>query len=176
MTAQEIVLPPVLKNTYSTTELHRRADLLQRFFEHLFFESKTGEGDRVALLKQYYHDADENMKRHVEAVAAWGAPLLGSFTAGNLYERVLELKQAAKALPTLTLYVPTHLTSDQIQPIGIWCRAYVRSDIMLEIKTDPEAIGGCEFAYNDRFHDFSFSYFAKAKRSELVKLVHEYDA
>lgn len=164
----------ILKNTYTLYALYKRLDLLQRFFEHYFFEGEATAGRRAQLLQEYYRDADADLRFHIGAIAAWDGEVLDSFTAQNLYDRLQVLKQSAKELPVVTLYVPTHLTSEQLGPIGIWCRAYVHTSIMLDMRVDPSSVGGCTLVYNNVFHDFSLSYFVSKQRSELVKLVHEY--
>lgn len=176
MNAQEKLPVAIVKNTYSVASLYRRVDLLQRFLEHFFFEGTSQDGDRAQLFRSYYREVDADMRHHVAAVAAWDGSVFDSFTAQNLYERIQAIKQAAKDLPHLTLYVPVHLTSMQIEPVGVWCRVYVQPDIMLDLRVDPAAVGGCALAYNDAFHDFSFSYFVTKERSALVKLVHDYGA
>jgi hypothetical protein len=171
----------VVKNTYTLSALYKRLDLLQRFLEHYFFGGRkegapVPQGDRVELLKEFYRDADADLRYHVDAVTAWERSVIDSFTAQNLYERIQGLKEKAKGLPTLTLYVPMHLSSVQLEPIGVWCRAHVEKDIVLDVRIDPASVGGCELAYNNTFHDLSFSYFVAKERPALTKFVHDYNA
>lgn len=166
----------ILKNTYSLTELYRRLDLLQRFLEHSFFSESADKHASMARLREYYGNADIELRLEVDAIAAWDKSIFDAFTAQNIYQRVEELKRSIEALPRLTLYSPVHLSSADVATIGQWCRAYVNSELMLDLRVDPSTVGGCAFAYNNTFHDISFSYFAEKERAALVKLVHDYGA
>lgn len=173
---QDKVLTPILRNTFSMSDFYQRADMLQRFLEHRFFEKGEGEKNIVESIREYYKGKDSEILVHVEAIVAWGEAVLTSFTSDTVYERMRSLKQSVQELPQLTIYVPVHFSPAQIEPIGVWCRAYLHSDIMLEVQVDPETVGGCAFAYKNTFHDFSLAYFAKKERQALTKLVHEYGA
>lgn len=164
----------ILKNTYSVTDLYTRLDMLQRFFEHYFFESGEPKGERGKLFSEFYKDADADVRFHVDAVAVWDGTAFESFTEQNLHARMQELKQAIAAVPMLTLYVPAHFTSAQIEPIGIWCRAYVQSNVLLDLHVDPDVVGGCAFVHNNAYHDISFSYFVEKERAALMQLVQKY--
>ncbi|MFA7309713.1 MAG: hypothetical protein WC050_02305 [Candidatus Paceibacterota bacterium] len=171
----ELLTPDVLKNTFSASDLYRRADILQRFFEHFFFELSSHTGERCDLIRAYYRDSDGETLGHAVAVAAWGAGVLDQFTAENLYERIREFKHAVQSLPKLTLYVPVHFPAAQIERIGRWCRTEIQPDVILDLRIDSGTVGGCAFAYHNAFHDVSFTYFSNKERKTLVDLVHSYD-
>jgi len=174
MAASETLSPAIVKNTYSLTDFYRRVELLQRFFEHFFFEGAAHEDNRVQAFRSYYREADSDMQHDVQATAAWDGSIFDSFTAQNLYERIQQLKQSAKEVPQLTIYVPVRFTSSQVEPIGIWCRAYVQTDVMLNLHVDPATVGGCAVVYKDVFHNFSLPYFVEKQRPALMKLIHDY--
>lgn len=174
MSTQEQFPQSAARNTFSTTDLYRRADLLQRFLEHIFFSSEANDGDRVRRFRAFYSDANDELRHDIEAIAQWGDEVFNSFTIKNVYERIEALKNIVKDFPSLTLYVPVPLTSVQLEPIGVWCRGHILSGLMLDIKIDPTVVGGCALVYNNTYHDISFSYFVEKERQALVKLVHDY--
>lgn len=165
----------ILKNTFSLGDMYTRADLLGRFFEHLFFGAAEREGARAHLIHAYYQSADPETQAHADAIAAWGDDVLNTYTAENLYERVHELKQAAEANSKIVLYVPVRLSTAHIERIGVWCRTNVQPNIILDLKVDPSTVGGCAFAFNNLLHDVSLSYFVKKQRPEMLKILHAYD-
>ncbi len=165
----------VLKNTFSLGDFFRRVDIMQRFFEHFFFEATSLEGDRAQLLRTYYRDGDPETLTHANAVAAWGTDVLDTYTASNLYERVSEFKQTIRACPTLILYVPAHLSRIQIERISTWCRTNIKPTLILDLHIDPRVVGGCAFAYDNVYHDVSLTYFLKKQRAEILKLVRAYE-
>ncbi|MDB5238005.1 MAG: hypothetical protein JWM46_275 [Candidatus Kaiserbacteria bacterium] len=168
---EHVIPPSVLKNTFCISDLHRRADILQTFLEHFFFGTTPKTGSRAELIVSFYAQGDPETVQHAHAVAAWGDAVLDLYTEKNVYERIKLLKSLAASLPKLTLYIPVHFALSQIERIGEWCRAQVQPDILLDIKIDPEAVGGCAFVYKNTFHDFSFSYFADKQRAAILSLV-----
>jgi hypothetical protein len=171
---KELLPASIVKNTFSASDLYRRADILQRFLEHFFFEPATSSDTRAHLIGTYYHDSDAETVGHASAVAAWGDEVLDAYSADNLYERIQELKHTVRSFPKLTLYVPVRFSAAQIERIGQWCRTQIQADIMLDLKIDPGAVGGCAFAYNNAFHDVSFSYYSNKERAAIVSLIRSY--
>jgi peptidoglycan/LPS O-acetylase OafA/YrhL len=70
-------------------------------------------------------------------------------------------------MPKVTLYIPVHFSIAQIERIGTWFRTQVQADILLDLKIDPDAVGGCAFVYKNTFHDVSFSYFVNQHVHEI---------
>lgn len=168
---QQPISAPILKNTYSASDLYRRADMLQHFLEDSFFKTASKSGSRAELITTYYAQSDAETVNHAAAIAAWGSAVLDEYTADNLYERIRTLKLAVKSFPKLTLYVPVRLAAAQIERIGGWCRSQIQPDIMLDLKIDADTVGGCAFAYQNTFHDLSFSYFSHKERAAVLSLV-----
>lgn len=172
---QDALPAAVFKNTYSVGDLYHRADLLQRFLEHYFFETHDSHESRIDLLKMYYRDVDPETASHVAAIAAWGSEFADLFSAENVYEKMRAFKASARSYEKLTLYIPVHFGPAQMERIGSWCRAKVAPEVMLDLRIDPTAVGGCAFVYRNTFHDFSFTYFASNVRSKLVDLLRRYE-
>jgi len=172
---QEVLSSAILSNTFSMTDLYRRADLLQRFLENAFFEVKALGAKRVPELRAYYRDSDPETAAHAAAIATWGEEKLAEYSAENLYDRIRALKQAVRTLPKLTLYVPVHFAPAQTERIGAWCRSTIAPDIILDLRIDPAAVGGCAFVYNSSFHDVSFTYFSRKSRAALVDMIRRHD-
>ena len=168
---------PILNNTFTLTEFYRRAEILERFLEHLFFDKAAEPSrDRAREMRAFYKDANGEDRAHAEAVIAWGDDVLAPFNANNVYDGVRALKRAAESLPRLTLYVPVRFSAEQTAPIGAWCRAHIEQNIMLDIKVDPATVGGCAYAYRDMYRDFSLQYFVAKERDAFLTLTRTYGA
>lgn len=164
----------ILSNTYSVNDAYHRIDMLQRALEHAFFEGGEQRQDRAAMVRAHYEGSDPESRMHAAAIAAWGEGVLDTVASDTLYARIQSLKEAVKASSKLTLYAPVHLTSEHIKWIGEWCRAELQRDMLLDLKVDPSAVGGCTLVYQNTFHDLSFTYFARKQREKLVQLVASY--
>ena len=148
--------------------------MLQRFFEHSYFTDAPRAENRVASLTSYYRESDPETLAHASAIAAWGEGVLGSFSAETLYERVRSLKDAAAELPKIGLYVPVRFDAPHIERIGLWCRAHIAPDIMIECTVNPATVGGCAFAYRSAYHDRSLLHYAKKERRAVAELIRTY--
>ena len=166
----------VLKNTSSEADLYRRLDMLKRFFENLFFQEGTHDGDRADLLRTYSRESDAETRYHAGAIAAWGDDILNGITAANLYDRLSELGEVVHDVPKLTLYVPVHFGPAHIERIGSWCRTHVHPNVLLDMRVDSSAVGGCKFAYNNAFADMSLSHYLESTRPQLTRIIQTYGA
>lgn len=85
------------------------------------------------------------------------------------------LARAVKELPTLVLYAPVPLARGSVKTIGEWCRREISPRILLELKVDGRMTGGCAFAWEGVFYDFSLSYFiekhAQAYRALVERVI-----
>lgn len=89
------------------------------------------------------------------AVSGWGSAWVGEATVGSLHNFLEAIQAWVKALPELTIYVPTALDSAGEAIIGAWCRKEVAPNLMLDIQVEATVIGGCAFVTGGHFHDYS---------------------
>ena len=164
----------ILHNTYTRADFYRRVDFLRELLEHYFFDPVARESGRTHVIRTYRDGGIEAGQSDREAIIAWGEDTLNMLDAGNMHERIKELKHAAAALPKFVLYVPVHLSPANISMLGIWCREHLRPDILLDVHIDPSTTGGCAFADSSSYHDFSLSYFLRKERPSLMKLIRQY--
>lgn len=167
----ENTLSAILENTFTVADARRRLDIAQTFFEHERFG--TGSTAGVDRLREFYKNAPDTSS-DVEAIAAWGEEFFLSLSGGNFYGKLREIKSAIDRLPVVTIYVPIAFTNDLLARLGQWCRKNIRPEILLDVRVNPETIGGCGVAYGSAFQDLSFKHFAEASRPAITKLVHSY--
>lgn len=81
------------------------------------------------------------------------------------------LRGALASAPVLTLYTASPLSDTAVEPIARWCRREIDPALVLDLKLDPAAAGGCLIAWRGVLHDYSFSARARKHEAELTALI-----
>lgn len=155
----DLPLERILANSFTTTDVYKRLLILEDVLKHAIFEDGGKKVNVIELLKKR-GDASE-------AVAAWGEPFLSLFTKESIQDDIQNFKDAIATLPTLVLYTPVVFERKQIEEIGMWCRTNIDARILLDVRIDPQSLGGCMFVWHDILHDFSLRYFLKRHATEF---------
>lgn len=161
------ILQKILSNTFTRTDVGKRLLLLQDFLETVAYGEVSKPGSLSEALQAHYAGSERSAE--ASAVAAWGEETLRFMAEARMHERLRELKEQLTALPELVLYTSTILSSANIASLGSWCRANIDPRILLELRTDPSAIGGCFFVWKNQYHDYSLSYFINKNREKILK-------
>ncbi|OGG53760.1 hypothetical protein A2851_02650 [Candidatus Kaiserbacteria bacterium RIFCSPHIGHO2_01_FULL_53_29] len=172
MLAHDEVLTRMLENTYTKADFYRRTDLMQEFLEHVLFNGEKHSDSRALRFRDWEKGRDDEAT--FGAVVAWGDTVLDSFTPENLHVRIKEQKQELETLPEIVLYVPVALSPLHVASLGAWCRMHVRKNTLLRLMVEPAVAGGCAFAFDNVYHDFSLRYFMQKNHPALIELVRTY--
>ena len=163
----------MLSNTYTIADAYKRLLLLEDFLQHSLFGNAAESGKSATqLLKARYLGGKEH--EIAEAVALWGDSTVAYFTADNVHTEMEALKAAFGSLPALTLYAPVYFDQPQIREIGEWCRANIDKRLMIDLRVDPKAAGGCVFVWKNKLHDFSLGYFMRKHSNEFDGIVRSF--
>lgn len=169
MESPDIFLERVLSNTYSTADAYKRLLLLEDFLQHTLYENREeGVDFKSALLATYQGRSEHSI---AEAVAAWGAPVIESFSKENVQAGMQTMKRCIEELPKLILYTSVILEQKHVEAICVWCRKNIDPHVLLDMRLDTEAAGGCVLVWRNKLHDFSLRYFIKKHEDELSKLL-----
>lgn len=168
----ENTLDIVLGNTYTVGTAHQRIALLKEFFEFSFYGSEPG----TPTLERFNAFVRERNVEptHAEAVAAWGAKLFGTVTAGTLYAGLNALLESLKHVPVLTLYTPVKFPPEQMSALGSRIRGLAGQMLLIDDHTDPYLFVGCGFVWNGMYHNYGLPFFFERKREELSTLITRY--
>ena len=169
MPTTDLSLEHILANTYTTSDAYKRLLVLEDVLQHSLFEKGAGTAGVQELLKE--RSAMSGDHGATKAVAAWNADFLSRFKKESLNADMQTLKNAVEQLPKLIVYAPVVFDAAQIQMIGTWCRKNIDPKLLLDMRIDPEAGGGCMFVWRDTLHDFSLRYFLKKRRAEFAKIM-----
>jgi F0F1-type ATP synthase delta subunit len=110
----------------------------------------------------------------VQAVLAWGEPVLAAFTREDVHKKMIDLHAAIEDLPLLTLYIPMEFSSAEMTTIGQWCRTQCDQSILLDVHIDAHVVGGCAFVWNDTYHEFSFRSRIKEQAGVITNTLSSY--
>lgn len=157
---------------YTTEDAHTVLELIKEFLEFFFFsehvEVSHSEIVKTFIKKKNVSDAEADMLK------ALPAQFWETITRENMYEQIDTFAKTFNSLPRIVLYVPTKLPYGEVKKVGQWMHLNVAKDLLMDIKVDPEAVGGCKLAWKGVYHDFSLRYFIKKHKRELVSMMREY--
>src|SRR3989339_775279 len=162
------IISTMLRNTYTTDDFIERLGLMRKYYNKRLF----ADGEDVILRDVILEDCDD----HVLAILEdWVA----TFTEESIqplviYEALDSIQEDMMGLPAVTLYVPVRFRSEETERFGVWFRENVQPNILLSLRIDPRATGGCSFIWKDVFYDFSLKYFIDKQREDIVASFNKY--
>ncbi len=158
------IISIMLGNTYTTDDLVERLGLMRTYYnERLFVEGST------ATLQQVLGGQCE--QHTLESLMSWEAKFLESEIQPLIvYESLGTVQEELTTMPAVVLYVPLRFPPEHVERIGTWFRENVQPNILVSLKVDPRATGGCSIVWKDRYYDFSLHYFIQDKREEVVQM------
>lgn len=158
----------MLKNTYTTDDLVERIALMRKYYaQHLF---SGGEHLTLANVVQAECEAAtfaalEEWQQAFKKEAI--SPLV-------VYEALDAIEEDLAGVPAVTLYVPIKFSPEHVERFGKWFRDNVQPNILLTLRTDPRAAGGCAFIWKSTYYDHSLRYFIQQNRAAIVKTFNKY--
>lgn len=161
------IISTMLKNTYTTDALMERIGLMRTYYNSRLFQEKTDVTIRNAL-------GEECDEYTLQALEKWNS----SFEKDGIqplvvYEALETVQEDLSGIPSVTLYVPVRFNPEQIEKIGEWFRENVQPNILLALRIDPRATGGCSFIWKDVYYDFSLRYFIDKYRKKINTMFNE---
>ena len=159
----------VLDSTFVKTDVMRRTRIIREFLEQKFYTP----GEKRPLKEFLEHvntSADD-----IQTMERWGDPFFSSFTKENAYDLLEKVKGHVKDLPTINLYVPVLLGPSEIPKLGAWFRTNVDKKILIELHVEPSTFGGCAFAWNGVYVDYSLRHYLHTRLDAVRKVLSDYE-
>lgn len=158
----------MLHNTFTTDDLIERLGLMRKYYNVRLFS----EGEKTDLREVLVGECDE---RTLQVLESW----VTIFTQESIqplvvFEALDAVQEDLSGIPSIILYVPVRFTPDQIERFGVWFRNNVQPNMLLTLRIDPRATGGCSFIWNNTFYDFSLRYFMDKERDAIVTTFNKY--
>ncbi len=164
MTEKEM-LETILKTGFVKSDVHRRLRILRQYLEQTFF----GSGDKKTLADFLVDIGASPDDRQI--MLSWGDDFYTTFTKDNAYDLVDSVGSAIKDLPVINVYVPIHLDAEQIARLGSWFRQNVDAHILVEFHRDHATIGGCAFAWQGVYQDYSLRHYLRARGDDIRAII-----
>jgi hypothetical protein len=162
------LLDTILISTYAKADVLKRLRIVREYLEQRFF-TPGGKKDLLGFLSDQNIPADEQA-----VITGWGDEFFKSFTKENAYDSLERMMNRVKDLPSVNMYVPVDLDSGQTVKIGLWVRANVDKKALVEFHVDSSAFGGCAFAWNGAYYDYTLTHYMHKKTDAIRKVLDGY--
>ncbi|OGG11424.1 hypothetical protein A2Z00_05570 [Candidatus Gottesmanbacteria bacterium RBG_13_45_10] len=160
----------ILASSFSKADLHRRLRLLREYLEQRFYAP-----EKSLTLQDFLNEKNVD-KDDQQIMLSWGESFYNGFTKETAYDVLDHMAARAKELPTMNLYVPFTPDGKEMMKLGIWVRDNVDKNVLVDIHVDPSTFGGCSFAWNGIYHDYSLRHMMGLKMNEIRKVLSDYAA
>ena len=77
-------------------------------------------------------------------------------------------------MPVVNLYVPIVLDFAETIKIGQWFRMNVDKWVLIEFHQEPSTFGGCAYAWNGMYHDYSFHHYVRNHIADIRNIVNKF--
>lgn len=134
------IIDKILITTYTLTGLKRRIKALKsRLSEHFF----GGDTNKSMVMEE------------VEWLNTYGVQFLKDFQKESFQQTFTRIEKIVADIKPLTIYLSFLPGEEQIKQIGSQVRDSYSQKIVIDIKHDPELVGGCAFIWNGVYKDYS---------------------
>jgi F0F1-type ATP synthase delta subunit len=163
-------LSTVLASTYVKADVLRRIHLMREYLEQRFFTP----GEKHDLPE--YLDIAKIVPEDKNALNTWGNTFFNQFTKENAYSILDLMAQEVKNLPVINLYIPVGLPPEELSKLGIWVRQNINASVLIELHVDSSTFGGCAFAWNGVYYDYTLRHYMRKKTDSIRKILTDYAA
>ncbi|OGG30044.1 hypothetical protein A3A63_01845 [Candidatus Gottesmanbacteria bacterium RIFCSPLOWO2_01_FULL_46_9] len=159
----------IIDTSFVKTDVMRRTRIIREFLEQKFYT--PGEKRGLTAFLEHTNTSDDDMK----IMEHWGEPFFNSFTKENAYDLLENVKGRMNDLPTINLYVPLTLGPTDIPRLGAWCRKNIDKNILIELHVEPSTFGGCAFAWNGIYMDYSLRHYLRKRLDAVRNILSDYE-
>lgn len=145
------ILPIILNETYTQTQLKRRLRLLKAYIDSRLFSS----GQKLVEQDSYW-------------ISSLGESFYQNFTKENFHNLFEKIEKQIDALNLLIVYLPIELPDKEIPMLGKKVRLMFNQVSLIEIKLDPTLIAGCALIFGGLYKDYSIRSKIQEKRMEIL--------
>jgi F0F1-type ATP synthase delta subunit len=151
---EEKILDKILINTYTMASLKRRLKALKSRLSEQFFGGDTNK---------------EMVIEETNWLNTYGVQFLSDFQKETFYQSIGKIEQLVNQIKPLTVYISFPADEESIKNIGIKVRETYSQKVVIDLKYDPDLIGGCAFIWNGVYRDYSIRNTLKLDREKLLE-------
>jgi hypothetical protein len=160
------ILPTILLSSFTKSDILRRIHFLRSYLEVVHFKKSDSSIQDFLISKNA-------TKSDVEAITSWKIDTKGSFGREDLYQTIEKLLKTIEQLPSVTLFVPFEPDSTSVTKIGLWAREHINTQIIIDLRLDPEAVGGAKLAWNGHFGDYSLGRILEKEKDAIREMINK---
>jgi len=161
-------LATIIATSYVKADVVRRIRIVREYLEQQFFTP----GERHDLVE--FLNGDNISPEDKQVISSWGSNFFGQFTKENAYELLAQMTAEVKNLPTINMYVPVGLHFKESTKLGTWVRENVDKSVLIELHVDASTFGGCAFAWNGVYYDYTLRHYMRKKMDSIRKILTDY--
>lgn len=151
---EEKILDKILITTYTLASLKRRLKALK------------------SRLSEHFYGGDTNksmVDEELDWLNTYGIQFLPDFQKETFYQSMGKIEAIVNKIKPLTIYLSFDPDEEQIKQIGTKVREIYTEKLVIDIKFDPELIGGSAFIWNGVYKDYSIRNTIKQDRQKLLE-------
>ena len=93
-------------------------------------------------------------------------------TKENLSETIDHcMKELDNDSACVHLTIPQSVSEDEEEEMALWVSEAAGRNLLVDVRVDPEAIGGCMIGIKGKYYDYSYRYWFEKKREEIEKMI-----
>jgi len=162
------LLDTVLASTFVKADVLRRLRIVREYLEQRFFT--PGEKKDLSDYFVVHHVSVDDQV----VIKSWDGGFFKSFNKENAYDFLDKMSKRVNVLPTVNMYVPIVLDAGQTAKIGQWMRENIDKEVLIELHIEPSSFGGCAFAYNGVYSDYSLRHYMHKNMDGIRKVLDGY--
>jgi F0F1-type ATP synthase delta subunit len=162
------LLETIINTSFVKADVLRRTRIVREYLEQKFFT--PGEKKNLKEFLEGLQASEDDTK----VLSKWGDAFFHSFTKENAYELLDKINGHVKDLPSVNLYVPVTLEPDDVAKLGDWFRKNVDSNVIIELHVESSTFGGCAFAWNGVYTDYSLKHYLHKRMDAISKVLTEF--
>jgi hypothetical protein len=137
---EEKILDKILITTYTIASLKKRLKALKSRLSEHFFGGDTNKG---------------MVQEELDWLNTYGVQFLSDFQKETFYQSMGKIEQIVSNIKPLTIYLAFDPGDEQIKQIGTKVREVFTQKLVIDLKFNPELIGGSAFIWNGVYKDYS---------------------
>lgn len=159
------LLPAILKDTYSLSQLKHRLRILKSNLLRTFF---GGKDSTPGVEKSDYTPGVNISPDDLNWLKSLPLQFYQKFTRDNVYKIFSDLDDAAHNLKILTLYLSFEPDNAALSQIGSFTRStFGLPALLLDIKLDPHLVAGAAISWKGVYKDYSLRAQLEVKKKQL---------
>jgi hypothetical protein len=162
------LIATIIHTAYTKGDITRRLRMVRGYLEHTYYSTDTH------LSLEEFLDSKHATPDDIEAINKYGDAFFQSFNKETMYKLVEAMNEKIKALPSVNIYIPYEATMGEVVKMGKWFRKNVDPNMLVELHTDPTLLGGCAFAWQGIYRDYSLRHYMYKRRGEIAKIISKY--